>query len=96
MDDTTIYVLGYIWWPHDVLCATVYNAPHDEDPEQWLSTHSGDFSEITAYAIKQTHRDIDHDDELGRATMTTTETYVKDMSDAEWDAWRDCYYGEDD
>lgn len=55
-----IWVIGYIWMPSNVLCSYTYTlTDHDienckdddgevtrESVEQWLMTHSGDFSSI--------------------------------------------------
>lgn len=72
-------VLGTIWWPVGSTAAMRYNvSAHDienmrneddglierDDVEQWLGTHSGDFSSITDFAayIDGQEYDWEHED----------------------------------
>ena len=54
-----IDVVGGIWWPYGLKCAMTYKlTPYDmenigeptkENIEEWLSTHTGDFSSLDGY-----------------------------------------------
>ena len=63
MTRSQVYVLGYIWWPSNVLCAQTYDlTPYDienmewtgaitrESVEDWIDRNAGDFSRVVDFA----------------------------------------------